>query len=380
MADTTGERSTPEHGPGPEADPGRDASRGPGSDMESGRGEGAPSRPISDAPAAPRHGRAHAARPVGSRRGSRALRLVGVAVAVVLGTILAFAAVVLTGPPSVDDLLRESGLDDRRELLIGVKDDQPGVAFRDTDGVWSGFDIDIAHMIAEDLGFRPNEVRFYAIESEDRARMQATDDKKQRVGVDLVIASYSITPEREADNGVMFSAPYLSTEQSVLTLANHPPVAGLEDLRGRKVCSLATATSVTAASQAEAVVIPRKRVSECFTALDKGEVEAISTDAAILAGYKYRNYEKYSHHDIGLEATEAWGVNVGENEALRDLVNLTLYRSREDPADDRWEDAFDVNLRSEIDKNPGVPIAVAEQPRVKDKPNVREWPWERIEP
>jgi len=37
------------------------------------------------------------------------------------------------------------------------------------------FDIDIAYMIAEDLGFRHQEVKFYAIESEDRARLLLLD-------------------------------------------------------------------------------------------------------------------------------------------------------------------------------------------------------------
>ena len=43
--------------------------------------------------------------------------------------------------------------------------------------IWSGFDIDIAYMIAEDLGFRRDQVRFYGMESEDRARMQADADR-----------------------------------------------------------------------------------------------------------------------------------------------------------------------------------------------------------
>jgi ABC-type amino acid transport substrate-binding protein len=87
---------------------------------------------------------------------------------------IAFVVVVLTGPPSVDDLRVQAGLAGRRELLIGVKDDQPGVA-EFVNGVWSGFDIEIVYLIAEGLGFRRGEIRFLAIESEDRARMQATD-------------------------------------------------------------------------------------------------------------------------------------------------------------------------------------------------------------
>jgi len=62
------------------------------------------------------------------RRSAMALRLVVVAVTLVLAIGIAFVVVVLTGPPSVDDLRVQAGLDGKRELLIGVKDDQPGVA------------------------------------------------------------------------------------------------------------------------------------------------------------------------------------------------------------------------------------------------------------
>ncbi|HET9517733.1 MAG TPA: transporter substrate-binding domain-containing protein [Actinoplanes sp.] len=315
--------------------------------------------------------------PVQSRRSAMAMRLVAVAVGLVLTMVVGFAVVAFSGPPTVEDLRREAKLDSKQQLLIGVKDDQPGVSEHLPGGRWAGFDIDIAHLIAEDLGFRPAEVKFVAIESEDRARMQATDSDGSRVGVDLVIASYSITPAREAVAGVTFSAPYLFTEQSVVTRSGHEPVSSLEDLRGEKVCSLATATSENAVVKARAKLVSRKKISECFAALDAEKVDAVSTDAAILAGYKNRSPDKYAHYDIGLEGTEAWGVNVGENEALRKLVDLALWRSREDPADHRWEDAYDDNLRVEIEANLPAPIAVAAQPEVK-QPQVRQWPWERV--
>jgi glutamate transport system substrate-binding protein len=310
------------------------------------------------------------------RRSAMALRLVAVAVTLVLAIGIAFVVVVLTGPPSVDDLRVQAGLDGKRELLIGVKDDQPGVA-EFADGLWSGFDIEIAYLIAEDLGFRRSEIRFLSIESEDRARMQATDSNGNRVGVDMVIASYSITPARESMAGVTFSAPYLYTEQSVVTRHDHAAVSTLEDLRGKKVCSLAASTSESAASKANLLVSSRKKISECFQALDKGEFDAVTTDAAILAGYKARFPAKYQHWDIGLDATEAWGVNVGENPALLKLVNLALYRSREDPQDNRWEEAFDQNFVKEEAVNRPAPIAVDQQPAAPE-PDVRQWPWERV--
>lgn len=304
------------------------------------------------------------------------------ALGVVLIVVLAFSWVSLfhVGPPSVEDLRRAAGVDEWRTLPIGVKDDQPGIAYRDKDGNWRGFDIDIAYMIAEDLGFRRDDVRFYGIESEDRARMEASDPKGNPVPVKMVIASYSITEDREKEPNVMFSSSYLHTEQSVITLRGHAKVASLEEFKGKNVCTLSASTSAVTAQSSGALLIRRNRVSQCFDELDANRVDAISTDAAILGGFKTKFPDKYDHWDLGADKTEAWGVSVGDNEALRDLVNLTLYRSYADPKDARWELAYQNNIAPEVSTNvepdnTPVPLARPQEP-VTPRPHVRELPWE----
>ncbi|MCU7724708.1 transporter substrate-binding domain-containing protein [Actinoplanes sp. KI2] len=308
-------------------------------------------------------------------------RLGGLGLALVLALVVALIRVIGTGPPSIAQLRAEAGVDGWPFLTVGVKGDQPGIGYYDPkQHSWSGFDVDIAYMIAEDLGFRRQEVKFYAIESEDRARMQATDPASdppnKRVPVNMVIASYSITAERIA-NGVHFSVPYLYTEQSVVTLKDHSPVNTLNDLAHKKVCSLSASTSSSALTQAKADVVTRNQVSECFGLLYDHGVEAISTDAAILGGYKAGpDGAKIRHWDIGLDRSEKWGINVGENKALETLVNITLYKSWKDPHDDRWELAYRNNIQPEIDENLPTPLAVAEQPPVVPRPDVRQLPWE----
>ncbi|WP_436527646.1 transporter substrate-binding domain-containing protein [Actinoplanes sp. HUAS TT8] len=306
-----------------------------------------------------------------------ALRLAGLGLALVLAMGLTLVRLLVGGPPSIDELRAQAGVDSWPVLDIGVKDDQYGTAYYDREKkIWSGFDIDIAYMIAEDLGFRRDQVRFYGMESEDRARMQANDVDGKRVPVKMVIASYSITADRKAA-GVTFSQEYLDTEQSVITLKGHSSVSALQDLTGQRVCTLSTSTSESALDKANAKTFRKNRVSECFTMLDNHEVDAVSTDAAILAGWKAKFPEKYEHWDLGLDAIERWGVNVGNNPALKELVDITLYRSYADPHDERWEKAYQDNLQVETAQNGKIPIAVAEQPRVT-RPNVRELPWESL--
>jgi glutamate transport system substrate-binding protein len=314
-----------------------------------------------------------------------AFRLAALGLALVLTIGITMARLFVGGPPTVEELRAKAGVDGWSAIAIGVKDDQPGTAESKPDGTWEGFDIDIAYMIAEDLGFRRSEVRFYGMESEDRGRMQATDKAGNRVPVQMVIASFSITAEREEREEVTFSQPYLYTEQSVLTKFGHKQVSSLQDLTGKDVCTLSTATSAKAPMEAKAIVHPRNRISECIQDMERGDVEAVTTDAAILAGYKARWPKRFQHWDLGLDTTERWGVNVGQNDALKTLVDLTLYRSLKDPRDDRWEVAYEKYLQSEVPRNNkpdnrvNTPIAQAEQPDVK-KPDVREQPWERVFP
>jgi ABC-type amino acid transport substrate-binding protein len=332
--------------------------------------------PLPDEPPPPAAAPADEPEPA-PRLGLAAARLAALGLALVLAIVIAFVRLFVGGPPSVAELRAQAGVEGWPELRVGVKDDQYGTAYYDdTKRTWSGFDIDIAYMIAEDLGFRRSEVRFYGMESEDRARMQATVGDR-RVPVHMVIASYSITPERDAMAGVRFSAPYLYTEQSVLALAGGDRISALEDLTGRRVCTLSTATSATALERAKAIVSRKNRIKDCVKDLRDGKVDAVSTDAAILAGYKATFPGEFDHWDLGLDTTEAWGVNVGENPALKTLVDLTLYRSLKDPRDDRWEEAYEKNLQSEVPLNPGTPIAQSQQPDVP-KPDVREQPWEEV--
>ncbi len=305
----------------------------------------------------------------------RTLRLGAVVLAVLIVATVAVAAVFETGPPTRDDLIRQAGLVGRSELLIGVLDDEPGISLRDpVTGQYSGFDIEIAYLVASDLGFGRDSVRFLSIESKDRGRMQARDGDRF-VTVDLVVAAYSVTRARATQPGVSFSAPYLRTAQSVLTRRDHAPVQSFTDLAGQKVCTITTSTSVALQLPTLQPVFSHNKISECVDDLRARRVDAVTTDAAILAGFAHEYPAELKMHDLGMDTDEQWGINVGNNPALRTLVNLSLYHSRYDPSDHRWEDAFETYLRPEQPDSLPQEVANDQQPPV-DKVRVREWPWQ----
>ncbi|PPK67436.1 transporter substrate-binding domain-containing protein [Actinokineospora auranticolor] len=308
-----------------------------------------------------------------STGGNRWLRLGGVAVGVVAALVIA-VTVWYQAVPTLDDLKAEAGLKGKAELVIGVKVDMPGIGLYDPETkTYSGFDVDIAYLIAADLGFQSDEVRFLEIQNEDRSRMRGVTGER----VDLVIATYSATPEREAGRQVSFSDPYLETEQSVVTRKDHGPVLALSGLAGERVCTLSTSTSEGPLPKAGAKVVYEDTIAACIAKLRSGELDAVTTDAVILGGFVEKYPDELRHHDIGLETPELWAVNTGGNEALRKLVNISLYNSRNDPADKRWENAFDKHLRPMQKASPNQPNPIDEQPEVAEV-EVRRWPWERL--
>jgi glutamate transport system substrate-binding protein len=296
-----------------------------------------------------------------SRRGSARVRWARLLATIGLVAAAAVAACFpTTSPRAQRDLELQAGLIGKQQLLVGVSDDLPGLSERDPrTGTFSGFEVAIAYLVAADLGFSAGDVRLLPVETEDRQRMQVRDSDRF-VTVDLVIAAFSITEDRRRA-GVFFSAPYLETEQSVLTRSGHPRIQSLEDLRGREVCVPGTSTSEAIANDDGIDSAPRIEISDCVQSLRRGEVEAVTTDAAILGGFMARYPTELAHHDIGSSAVERWGVGCA-SAPLCALVDMSLHRSLTDPHDRRWEDAFDMYLRPEQGQSQRQQIAVDHQP------------------
>lgn len=311
----------------------------------------------------------------------RRVRLAAWVALLMAAVVVGISVLWVTGPPTELELRKRAGLLGKERLKIGVKSDTPNIAKRNGDRVFKGFDIDIAYMIAADLGYPMDKVDLLTIETEDRERMRAKDGENNFVSVDLVVATFSKTPDREKVPSVGFSTPYFETEQSVVTRHDYEgKVDSLEDLKGKKVCTLGTSTSLGKLREAiGGEVFSKKLISDCVTGLKEGDFDAVTTDAALLAGFVAEAPEKLRHHDIALEKSEKWAVNVGPNTALRTLVDLALYRSYADPKDRRWEDAYAEHIKPLLEDNPDIDVAKAEQPCVSP-PEVRRWPWERSLP
>lgn len=176
----------------------------------------------------------------------------------------------------------EPSLASNGELRIATKIDEPGIGnFTDPSGSdRAGLDIDVAKYIADKLGVRP---KWEQVQSESR------EDMIMNNHTDLIIASYSITDERKKK--VAFAGPYLIVGQDVMVRAGDESITGMDDLKNtsKKTCSAINSTSLGRLLDEfklpTANIVKKKGYKECVAMLVSGQVDAVSTDDAILFGY-----------------------------------------------------------------------------------------------
>ena len=58
--------------------------------------------------------------------------------------------------------------DGGKSITIGIKFDQPGLGFKNPDGSFSGFDVDMARYIAKGLGYSDDQIKFKETVSANR--------------------------------------------------------------------------------------------------------------------------------------------------------------------------------------------------------------------
>jgi glutamate transport system substrate-binding protein len=110
-----------------------------------------------------------------------------------------------------------------KALNIGVKPDQPGLGLQSSSGEYSGFDVDVANYVANKLG--ATKINFVPTLSANREAFL------QQGKVDMVVATYSITPERQ--KVVSFAGPYYVAHQDILVRANNSSIKQADDLKGK---------------------------------------------------------------------------------------------------------------------------------------------------
>ncbi|MEU0541371.1 glutamate ABC transporter substrate-binding protein [Nocardia sp. NPDC005978] len=165
------------------------------------------------------------------------------------------------------------------KLTIGIKFDQPGLGLQNKDGSFSGFDVDVATYVADKLGVKSGDIKF--VESPSAQRETLIENGQ----VDFVVATYSINDKRKEK--VDFAGPYFITGQSFLVRSDNTDITGPDSLKGKKVCSVKGSTPAQNIEKnyPETQLQTYDTYSLCLEGLKGKAVDAVTTDAVILAGY-----------------------------------------------------------------------------------------------
>ncbi|HCJ49795.1 MAG TPA: ABC transporter substrate-binding protein [Microbacterium sp.] len=234
----------------------------------------------------------------------------------------------LEGSPTFDDMTERDG------VVVGVKNDQPGLGYEDAaSGERTGFDVDIARWIAASLGFEEGDIEYKTIPSANREQAIVNGD------IDYYVGTYSITDERKTQ--IDFAGPYFITGQGLLVAADNEDIAGPDDLAGKVVCSVTGSTPLQRIREEYNPGDTREydTYSQCIDQLLQGQVDAITTDEAILAGYVAQRSDELK---IAGEpfSEEKYGVGLPKGDsALKDHID-TLFTD----GGDVWTALFEEHL------------------------------------
>lgn len=222
-------------------------------------------------------------------------------------------------------------LADAGSIKIGTKFDQPLFGLVGPDGVPEGFDIEIGKIIASELGIAEDDIQW------SEAISAVREDAIANGSVDIIVATYTINDTRKEK--VSFAGPYYIAGQSLLTLKTNTDINGPDDMAGKNICTASGSTPEQnlLENYPEANVVPFGNYSDCIEPLRNNQVDAISTDNVILAGFAAEHDDLEVRGDLFTE--EPYGIGLAKDDTeFRNFINDVLEAAY---ADGRWAEAWE---------------------------------------
>jgi glutamate transport system substrate-binding protein len=219
-------------------------------------------------------------------------------------------------------------LNTAQKITIGTKFDQPGFGLKGLDGKPTGFDVEIAKLIAGELGIAADKIDWK--ETPSAVREQVIEQGT----VDLVAATYTINDARK--QRIDFAGPYYVAGQAILVRKDDSSITGPDSFKDgtKKVCSVSNSTpanNIKKYLKDEATQLVLFDVySKCITPLKNKEVDAVTTDNVILTGFMATNADQFKL--AGQKFTqEPYGIGLKKGDtAFRTFVNDVLEKIAKD--------------------------------------------------
>lgn len=219
-------------------------------------------------------------------------------------------------------------------LKVGVKQDVPNFGYYSAEsGDYEGMEIEIARKVAKSLGV---DIQFTAVTAQTR---EAVMDNGQ---VDIVIATYTITPERQANYN--FSTPYYTDEIGFL-VNRSTGISTIKDLDGMTIgvaqgsTTKAAITEYAKANHLNFKFAQLGSYPELAISLYAKRIQAFSVDKSILSGYRSN---KTKILDEGFN-TQSYGIATKKsNTEVNEYINSLIEKWQKDGTLSKIYKKFDL--------------------------------------
>jgi polar amino acid transport system substrate-binding protein len=230
-------------------------------------------------------------------------------------------------------------------ITIAVDDTYPPMEFRDENNNLVGFDVDLATLLCQEMGY-PYEFKSVA--------WDGIFDGLKAGNYDVIISSVSMDTDRMKT--MDFTKPYLANGQVIVVKAGDTSINTRDDLAGKIVGVQVSTTSDTACTkQLEKTKFELKRFDEIiqtFDALAAGHIECIVVDYPVAIEYQSKNPDKFAITSAQL-TNEPIACCFAKGNPLRNEMQKALDKIRADgrlaELSKKWFNGVDYT--SNIDEN-----------------------------
>ncbi len=214
-------------------------------------------------------------------------------------------------------------------LTVGVACDYPPFGAVDVSGQHAGYDVAVAHTLAQDAFGDPGKAGFTCVTPSNRIPYLTTGK------IDLIISTLGYTPDRA--KVISYSSPYFTSGVKLLVL-NGSPVTSWGTVSGQTIISKkgTTASIYLQKCQPHSPLRLYDTTSEAVTALQQHRGAAFAEDGTLLLGLAVQN-KKLSVQGDAVAATP-WGLGLRQGDtAMKKWVDAALAKMQ---AEDKFWTIF----------------------------------------
>lgn len=207
-------------------------------------------------------------------------------------------------------------------VIMGTNAEFPPFEFIGDDGQPTGFEVELAYLLAEEMGLDLEIENMYF-----DGLLPALD-----VGtIDFLLSAMTITEERK--QGALFSEPYFNATQAVIVMKGYDGIKALEDIADKKVAAQDGTTGFMMATDELGVnasnLFGFKASPDTVLELKAGRVDCIIIDDAVAQNFLKSNDDIEIVQGLDMPAEEyGIAVKLGNDELLAS-INAALETVKE---------------------------------------------------